>query len=165
MTSQRPYWCPKTILWELNSFLMQTLPFVPINLHRCWPREWKHSIDSHECLQENIKMIQIYSPMRKYGQLYFWKFLTTSLSGRLLFHWKIADRLRFMKTKEIQAARMILWTILKIWTCLLSLTNLLKMYHASTLIAKRARNLMVYPCLLTNRRGDIINGWWLVDDW
>ena len=55
MTSRRPYWCPKTmkrrpcwcpkpILWELNSFLMQTLSFVPINLHMCWPREWKHSI-------------------------------------------------------------------------------------------------------------------------
>ena len=24
---------------ELNSFLMQTLSFVLINLHRCWPRE------------------------------------------------------------------------------------------------------------------------------
>ena len=55
MTSRRPYWCPKTmkrrpcwcpkpVLWELNSFLMQTLSFVPINLHICWPREWKHSI-------------------------------------------------------------------------------------------------------------------------
>ena len=55
MSSRRPYWCPKTmkrqpcwcpkrILWELNSFLMQTFSFVPINLHRCWPREWKHSI-------------------------------------------------------------------------------------------------------------------------
>ena len=55
MTSRRPYWCPKTmkrrpcwcpkpILRELYSFLMQTLSFVPINLHRCWPREWKHSI-------------------------------------------------------------------------------------------------------------------------
>ena len=55
MTSRRPYWCPKTmkrrpcwcpkpVLWDLNSFLMQTLSFVPINLHRCWPREWKHSI-------------------------------------------------------------------------------------------------------------------------
>ena len=55
MTSRRPYWCPKTmkrrpcwcpkpVLWDFNSFLMQTLPFVPINLHRCWPREWKHSI-------------------------------------------------------------------------------------------------------------------------
>ena len=50
MTSRRPYWCPKTmkrppcwcpkpVLWELNSFLMQMLSFVPINLHRCWPRE------------------------------------------------------------------------------------------------------------------------------
>ena len=45
MTSRGPYWCPKTILWELNSFLMQTLPFVPINLHRWSPREWKHSIE------------------------------------------------------------------------------------------------------------------------
>ena len=55
MTSRRPYWCPKTmkrrpcwcpklILWELNSFLMQTLSFVTMNLHRCWSREWKHSI-------------------------------------------------------------------------------------------------------------------------
>ena len=55
MTSWRPYLCPKTmkrrpclcpkpVLWELNSFLMQTLSFVPINLHRCWPREWKHKI-------------------------------------------------------------------------------------------------------------------------
>ena len=56
MTSRRPYWCPKTmkrrpcwcpkpVLWELNSFLMQTLSFVPIDLHICWPREWKHSIE------------------------------------------------------------------------------------------------------------------------
>ena len=55
MTSRQPYWCPKTmkrrpcwcpkpILWELNSFLMQTLSFVPIDLHRCWPCEWKRSI-------------------------------------------------------------------------------------------------------------------------
>ena len=61
MTSRRPYWCPKTmkrkpcwcpkpVLWELNSFLMQTLSFVPINLHRCWPREWKHSITRLEIL-------------------------------------------------------------------------------------------------------------------
>ena len=41
---RRPCWCPKPVLWELNYFLMQTLSSVPINLHRCWPREWKHSI-------------------------------------------------------------------------------------------------------------------------
>ena len=35
---RRPCWCPKPILWELNSFLMQTISFVPMNLHRCWPR-------------------------------------------------------------------------------------------------------------------------------
>ena len=37
---RRPCWCPKQILWELNSFLMQTLSLVVlINLHRFWPRE------------------------------------------------------------------------------------------------------------------------------
>ena len=41
---RRPCWCPKPVLWELNSFLMQTLSFVLINLHRCSSREWKHSI-------------------------------------------------------------------------------------------------------------------------
>ena len=29
----RPRWCPKPVLWELNSFLMPTLSFVPTNLH------------------------------------------------------------------------------------------------------------------------------------
>ena len=57
ITSRRPYWCPKTIkrrpclcpkpvLWEWNSFIMQSLSFVPISMHRCWPCEWKHSIPS-----------------------------------------------------------------------------------------------------------------------
>ena len=41
---RRPCYCPKPILWELNSFRMQTLSFVQINLHICWAREWKHSI-------------------------------------------------------------------------------------------------------------------------
>ena len=67
MTSRRPYWCPKTmkrwpcwcpklILWELNSFLTQTHSFVPMNLHRCWPREWKHSIlkPSRETLHPHL---------------------------------------------------------------------------------------------------------------
>ena len=62
MTSQWPSQNNKTaamfgskqILRELNSFLMQTLSFVPINLHRYWPREWKHSITS---LRENSFII------------------------------------------------------------------------------------------------------------
>ena len=55
MTSWRPYWCPKTmkrrpcwcpkpIMWDLNSFRTETLSLVPINLHKCWPREWKRTI-------------------------------------------------------------------------------------------------------------------------
>ena len=83
MTSRRPYWCPKTmkrrpcwcpkpILWELNSFLMQTRFFVPINLHRCWPREWKHSIVRWNTLANdpqlscNLQISQFKSIMYKY---------------------------------------------------------------------------------------------------
>ena len=29
----------QTNFWESNSLLLQTLSFVPTNLHRCWPRE------------------------------------------------------------------------------------------------------------------------------
>ena len=73
MTSQRPYWCPKTmkqwpywcpkpILWELNSFLMQTLSFVPINLHRGWPREWKHFYWPYLVPREILKAF--YTPLQ-----------------------------------------------------------------------------------------------------
>ena len=69
MTSRRPYWCPKTmkrrscwcpkpVLWELNSFLMQTLSFVPNNLHRCWPLEWKHSIFTFFGEERNVFVLQ-----------------------------------------------------------------------------------------------------------
>ena len=57
MTSRRPYLCtkqwigghvcvPKKILWELNSFHMFKLSFIPSNLQNscCWPRDWKRSI-------------------------------------------------------------------------------------------------------------------------
>ena len=40
VTSRPSYWCSKPILWELNSFLMQTLSFVILmSLLRCWPSE------------------------------------------------------------------------------------------------------------------------------
>ena len=32
MTSRRPYWCSKQIIWELDSFLIEKVFFVPINL-------------------------------------------------------------------------------------------------------------------------------------
>ena len=51
---RRPCWCPKPVLWELTSFLMQTLSFVRINLHTCWSREWKHRI---------VEQIYIWYPM------------------------------------------------------------------------------------------------------
>ena len=36
--------CTKPILWELYSFLMKKLSFIPINLYVCWPRWRKRSI-------------------------------------------------------------------------------------------------------------------------
>ena len=39
-----PCWCPKPILWELTSFLKQTVSSVPINLHRRMSRGWKRYI-------------------------------------------------------------------------------------------------------------------------
>ena len=56
MTSRWPYWCPKTmkrrpclcpkpVLWKLNFFYVNAF-FVSIKLHRCWPRAWKHRIDT-----------------------------------------------------------------------------------------------------------------------
>ena len=54
---RRPCWCPKPFLWELNSFLMQTLSFVPTNLHRCWPRQWKHSMADITVV--TIKCVQV----------------------------------------------------------------------------------------------------------
>ena len=44
MTSRRPCLCTKKILWELNSFHMLKLYFIPSNLQSCWPRDWKRSI-------------------------------------------------------------------------------------------------------------------------
>ena len=43
-----PHWrsfcCSEPILWEFNSsVLMLRLSFVPMNLHNCWPRDWKGS--------------------------------------------------------------------------------------------------------------------------
>ena len=36
----RPCWCSKAVPWEFTSFLMQTLSFVPVNLHSL-SHEWK----------------------------------------------------------------------------------------------------------------------------
>ena len=61
---RRPCWCPKPVLWELNFFLMQTLSFVPVNLHRCWPCEWKHSIAPYNLCEQTDSLNNVYW---KYG--------------------------------------------------------------------------------------------------
>ena len=41
--NRRPCLCEK-ILWELHSFHMLKLSFIPSNLQSCWPSDWKGSI-------------------------------------------------------------------------------------------------------------------------
>ena len=48
VTSRRPCLCSQLILWELDSFLMLTFPFVLVEKHTHWSREWKHSMWSFE---------------------------------------------------------------------------------------------------------------------
>ena len=93
MTSRRPYWCPKTMkwrpkpfLWELNSFLMQTPSFVPINLHRCWPREWneewRHKGFNKSALSEVVDQIVVlwWTLMAAYNVFFsrLWGFYVTN---------------------------------------------------------------------------------------
>ena len=40
---RRPCLCTKKILWELNSFHMLKLSFIPSNLQSCWPPDRKRS--------------------------------------------------------------------------------------------------------------------------
>ena len=106
------------------------------------------TIDSHECLRENTIIIQIYSPMRKYGEHDFWIFF-----NGIVVRW-------YSSTERLRIACISVWKLLRKFKLpgwlyeqfsrshhepLLSLTNSLKMYHVSILIAKRARNLKTIP--------------------
>ena len=62
---RRPCWCPKPLMWELNSFLMQTFSLVPINLHRCQPCEWKRFIVSQRIHGSSTELVEIKREMRK----------------------------------------------------------------------------------------------------
>ena len=42
--NRRPCLCTKKILWELNSFHVFKLCFIPSDLQSCSPRDWKRSI-------------------------------------------------------------------------------------------------------------------------
>ena len=41
--NRQPCLCTKKILWELYSFHMLKLTFIPSNLPSYWPRDWKRS--------------------------------------------------------------------------------------------------------------------------
>ena len=102
---RRPCWCPKPILWELNSFLMQTLSFVPMNLHRCSPREWKHSIlarlifsSSKYCRHRNcysFKNCVALLPLIPW--LSFWRPLQTYVISRAVTEQIVTQRRRLVE--------------------------------------------------------------------
>ena len=120
MTSLRPYWCPKTmkrrpcwcpkpVLWELNSFLMQTLSFVPINLYRCWPREWKHSVEKSRLYFFQNVLLQLYpqvalisSNYRPYLQSHVFQIRIRAicLACDTLLHVKVGYHLQLQKRRR-----------------------------------------------------------------
>ena len=88
---------PNQTSGELNSFLTQTISFVPINLHRCWPREWKHSIwVGAQLLIENHYWIFIVYEQKKFPTtLQFKAFWCASREKRTYFGrgwWRVEPR-------------------------------------------------------------------------
>ena len=106
------------------------------------------TIDSHECLRENTIIIQIYSPMRKYGEHDFWIFLTASWSGGTL-PLEDCGSFAFSSVWKPRKFKLPGWLYKQFSRShhepVLRLTNSLKMYHVSILIAKRVRNLKTIP--------------------
>ena len=89
-------------------------------------RYFFRTTDSHECLRENIIMIQIFN------------------NDIVVRCYSLTERLRIAcVSRKLRKVKLPGWLYEQFRRSgpLLSLTNSLKMYHASTLIAKRARNL------------------------
>lgn len=72
-----PHWrsfcCSEPILWEFNSsVLMLKLSFVPMNLHSCWPRDWKGSIGGVlECSFPRSKPLALISNLGNTAFLFY----------------------------------------------------------------------------------------------
>ena len=121
--SRRPYWCPKTMkrrpYWvsqtspmrvELFSYaneIMPTLSFVPIILHRCWPRGWKRSI-RHFHIFHNTPYFRTPSPRKK-------KFKKNCITFVFPFSWVLQPSQEKLKTVLIQilwgAYKVIIWNV------------------------------------------------------
>ena len=89
-------------------------------------RYFFRTTDSHECLRENIIMIQIFN------------------NDIVVRCYSLTERLRIAcVSRKLRKVKLPGWLYEQFRRSgpLLSLTNSLKMYHASTLIAKTARNL------------------------
>ena len=106
MTSRRPYWC--LTQWNGNHvgvsnqscgswilFFMQTLSFVPINLHRCWPSEWKRPIspllisESADRIRERCKWLS-FLWLRKRLALRIWTLCYNEKSACTMYIVKVA---------------------------------------------------------------------------
>ena len=70
--NRRPYWCPKPVLWEWNSFLVQKFSFFAKYLCSCWPGERKclTSTKSRHSSEHNKDNMLIHVPQQDTGQHY-----------------------------------------------------------------------------------------------
>lgn len=84
----QPCWCPKPILYRLlNSFLLEALAFVSINLHGCQPREGKRSISTSVQDLQTKQVVDSFCEMLHRDALFFLCFLFTETHNlhRLFF--------------------------------------------------------------------------------
>ena len=84
--TRRPCLCTKKILWELNSFHMLKLSFIPSNLQSCWPRDWKRSIESEEltCRLDDSKQVDTWAnwPVSKPFAYSSWRYFRGHVLSR-----------------------------------------------------------------------------------
>ena len=61
--NRRPCLCTKKILWEVNSFHMLKLSFIPSILQSCWPRDLKQSIGSGAKVNPCLHLFFLATPL------------------------------------------------------------------------------------------------------
>ena len=88
--NRRPCLCTKKLPWELNSFHMLKLSFIPSNVQSCRPRDWKRCIDSmlpcvcslidHRWRQNVVEIKKWHTSRRKVHHWCFYHILTSSVT-------------------------------------------------------------------------------------
>ena len=97
--NRRPCLCTKKILWEVNSFHMLKLSFIPSILQSCWPRDLKRSIGSGAKVN---RPVPIYFPLLRRLPLHRWPVVSpTSHFAYCPFRLRLRSfRLRFRSFRD-----------------------------------------------------------------